>query len=213
MTPSCSALDRRMSKRKEQKKKKHDTKPDEDAEVLVDDAQDQTEPLIIDGVKIDPAQAEVFRHLESQQKEAEEARLRALADFRNFQRRSMENEIRARQDGAIDVVRVLLPVLDHFDLALNQEQEQLTLEQLYDGVKIVRDELTKVLAGQNVEIIQPETGTEFDPVRHEAMMKQPAEGVEPNHIVTVMQVGYMMGDVILRPAKVSIAPPTEADEE
>ena len=201
-----------MSKRKDKKKQKREAELEDNFEVLEEDAPEELEPLIIEGIEIDPECAEIFRQLEAQQKEAEDARLRALADFRNFQRRSMENEIRARQDGAANVVRVLLPVLDHFDMALNQEQDQLTLEQLYDGVKIVRDELGKVLEGQNVVVIHPETGDEFDPVRHEAMMKQPAEGVEPNHIVTVMQAGYMMGDVILRPAKVSIAPPNEEDE-
>ena len=36
-------------------------------------------------------------------------------------------------------------------------------------------------------------------------MTQPAEGIEPGHIAQVIQRGYRMGDVVLRPARVIVA--------
>ena len=36
-------------------------------------------------------------------------------------------------------------------------------------------------------------------------MTQPAEGVEPGHVVQVVQRGYRIGDVVLRPARVVVA--------
>ena len=47
---------------------------------------------------------------------------------------------------------------------------------------------------------------------HEAMMRQASEDVKPNHIVSVLQVGYKMGDLVLRPAKVAIAELKEEGE-
>lgn len=150
--------------------------------------------------------AEYVEQLKAQLDEAIAARQRALADFRNYQRRSIENEQQALSTGARNVIHSLLPVLDHFDLALNQDRDTSTVESVLNGVKIVRDEINKVLQLQGVEIISPQVGDEFDPNRHEAMMRQSAEGVEPNSIVMVMQPGYMMGDLVLRPAKVAVAP-------
>jgi molecular chaperone GrpE len=49
----------------------------------------------------------------------------------------------------------------------------------------------------------------MDPNRHQAMMRVPAEGIEENHIVGVMQPGYLMGELVLRPAKVSVAAPLD----
>ncbi len=141
--------------------------------------------------------------------EAQAARQRALADFSNYQRRALENEQRARSDGMNAVVQSLLPVLDHFDLTLGQDPEMLTIDKLMDGVQIVRDEFTAALQRHGVNLVMPAIGDEFDPNVHEAMMRQPAEGVAPNHIVMVMQPGYMLGERVLRPAKVAVAPQDE----
>jgi len=150
--------------------------------------------------------ATLIHQLEAQRDEAIEGKLRALADFRNYQRRADESEKRALQSGAVWVVRSILPVLDHFDLALSQKPEQMTVPQLLQAVKIVRDEFNKALVAQGVERIEPVPGEPFDPHQHEAVMRQPAPGAEPNSIVMTMQSGFTMGDLVLRPAKVSVAP-------
>ena len=48
-------------------------------------------------------------------------------------------------------------------------------------------------------------GQEFDPNDHEAVGQEPAEGVEPGHIIRVMQKGYRLNDHLLRPARVIVA--------
>jgi len=160
-----------------------------------------------------------IEQLQADLDEAVEARKRALADFRNFQRRSDENEQRARIDGAVSIVRALLPALDHFDMALEQDPEKVTTEQLRGGVSLVRDELGRALRAQGVERLEPAVGERFDPQRHEAMMRQEVEGQEPNTIVSVLQSGYVMGDRVLRPAKVAVvaepddAPPAPGDDD
>jgi molecular chaperone GrpE len=155
------------------------------------------------------AAAAMIEQLKAELAEAVEARKRALADFANYQRRAAENEGRALRSGAAGVVRSLLGALDHFDLALEQDTAQITVEQLIGGVKIVHDELVKALARHGVERIDPVVGDEFDPNRHEAMLHQPADDIEPNHIVSVLQPGYTIGDLVLRPAKVVVAAPPE----
>jgi molecular chaperone GrpE len=157
-------------------------------------------------VEVSPEAAEVIAQLQTERDEAVAARQRALADFANFQRRANDNESRARLHGAAAVVRPLIPALDHFDLALSQNTTQLTIDQLLSGVRIVRGEIARALESQGVRVIDPAIGEPFDPSRHQAMMRQVAEGVAAGHIVAVLQRGYSMGDIVLRPAQVAIAP-------
>ncbi len=157
--------------------------------------------------------AALFEELKAELDLAVEARKRALADFANFQRRASENEVRAVREGAARVTRSLLGVLDHFDLALDQDTTQLSVDQLLGGVRIVRDELMKALVSHGVTRVDPEIGEEFDPNRHEAVFRQPSPDVESNHIVSVLQPGYTIGEMVLRPAKVAVAASPEVAED
>ena len=159
----------------------------------------------IEQIELSEEAARFVEDLKGELDEAISARQRALADFANYQRRAVENESRARKSGIAQAVRSIIPVLDHFDLALNQQALNSASEKVLHGVKMVRDELRKALEQQGVTTITPERGDEFNPLLHEAMMNQPAEDVVPGSIVSVLQPGYAMGEMTLRPAKVVVA--------
>lgn len=149
-----------------------------------------------------------------ERRDADEARLRALADFRNFQRRSIENEGRARRDGLASLVRSLLPVIEHFDLALQSAANATSVEQLVQGVEMVRGELDRALESNGVVTITADAGDEFEPGRHEAMGMMPPgqspDGADPGSIAVTVAPGFAIGELILRPAKVMLVP--EASE-
>ncbi|MEO0631181.1 MAG: nucleotide exchange factor GrpE, partial [Planctomycetota bacterium] len=89
-----------------------------------------------------------------------------------------------------------------------------TAEQILGGVEMVKAELLRALEMQGVTPIQPEAGDELNPGAHEAVSQMPTEGVEPGRIAQVFQVGYMLGERVLRPAKVLVAsePPADAPD-
>ncbi|MDG2422657.1 MAG: nucleotide exchange factor GrpE [Phycisphaerales bacterium] len=149
---------------------------------------------------------EAIRQLIVDRDQAREDRLRALAEVSNNQRRAVENERRIELSARAAIVRGILPVLDQVNMALAQDLESVTTDQFAEGVRIAGDELMKMLAEHGVESIEPSPGDEFDPMQHEAMLKQAADGIEADHIVQVMQSGYKMGERVLRPAKVAVAP-------
>ena len=163
------------------------------------------------GAPEEPGQDAQLKELTARLDEALAARKRALADFANYQRRAAETEAQAAEAGVARVVRSLLGVLDHFDLALDQRSQEITLQQLLGGVKMARDELLKALASHGLQQLQPSVGEEFDPHRHEAVMREPAGDVASDHIVSVVQTGYMMGEMVLRPAKVTVAAEPQPD--
>ncbi|MEM8756208.1 MAG: nucleotide exchange factor GrpE [Planctomycetota bacterium] len=189
------------------KKNKHETTEAE-----------QPETVEVDG-QPEPTEQDRIAELEAQVADAEARALRSLADFQNFQRRSASNEVEARKQGVMSVVNGLLPVMDNFALALGQKDAGGTAEQILGGVEIVRAELLRALEMQGVTVIEAEAGDELDPGRHEAVSQMPIEGVEPGRIGQVFQTGYMLGDRVLRPAKVVVAtelstePPAEQPAE
>ena len=166
---------------------------------------DHDEP--IETVELSEEAADLVEKLQAERDEAIEARTRALADFKNFQRRASENETRARGQGIAEVVRSLIPVVDQFALALGQDTNEVTAESLVKGIEIVKDELLKAMEKSGVKQITPQVGDTFDPNLHEAMMQQPADSVEPGHISMLIQAGWSLGDQqVIRPAQVAIAP-------
>lgn len=131
---------------------------------------------------------------------------RAVADHQNYQRRAGINEREARTQALTGVVQSVIPVLDNFDLALGQNTETATAEQIIGGVRVIRDELMRVLQTYGVSAIDPQVGDEFDPNAHEAMLQQPAEGLAPGHIAANLGIGYRLGERVVRPAKVAVTP-------
>ena len=167
---------------------------------------------------IDATPAEIvalIARLAAEANTAEEGRMRPLADFRNFQRRSIENEGRAKKEGLSGVVRSLLPALDHFDLALQSVGASATIEQVVTGVGMVRGEIVRALESNGVTILTAEPGTTFEPGQHEAVGVKPFEAGDENlevgSVAISVSPGYAMGDVVLRPAKVMLVaePPTD----
>lgn len=148
--------------------------------------------------------------LETELDETKNKLLRTVADYQNSQRRALQNEQHAKADGVSRVIGDVAIILDHFDLAIGQDPEKVTVEQLLGGVRVIREELVKILTRNGVSLIQPQPNNKFQPGKHEAVMQQPAEGIEPGRIVSTFQPGFLLtmltGERVIRPAKVAVAP-------
>ena len=118
-----------MAKPKPQAEPNNKTDPVEDGPIAEDELQ-------VDAADIELSEeaAQLVHNLQYQIDEAVAARQRALADFRNYQKRAAENEIHANKAGSARIARSLLSVVDQFDMALDQDTQQLTVEQLLSGI-------------------------------------------------------------------------------
>lgn len=128
---------------------------------------------------------------------------RLQAEYANYRRRTEEQrevEIE-RAKGA--VAKGLLPVLDDLDRAEKHGD-------LVEGTPFVA--IAEKLRGVAERIglsTYAEAGELFDPQHHEAIFQAPTPGVEAPTILEVVEVGYRLGSVELRPAKVVVAVPVE----
>lgn len=166
--------------------------------------------------KIDPE--EIIAHeaeatLRAELEDWKSKYLHALADFQNFQRRSLENEREAKRQGTIGVVTQLMGVLDNFDLALMQDTAKVTIDQYAQGVGMIRTQMMQALASIGVAAIEPKPGDTFDPHRHQAIAQVPSAEIEAGRIASCFQIGYMLGDRVLRPAKAAVAKGPEPSNE
>ncbi len=128
---------------------------------------------------------------------------RTQADFENYKRRASRDVAGARQRGAGDLARELLPALDNLDRAIAAADQD---DPLLKGVRLVRDELAAALGRAGIVSYSP-LGEPFDPTLHEAVATAPAPGEEvaSGTVIDVYQDGYRTGELVIRPARVVVA--------
>ncbi len=143
--------------------------------------------------------------LQTKNDELEQRILRVSADYQNYARRAQQNVENAQRQKLLDIARGLVATLDHFDRALGVDPESTTVSDLFGGVSSIRDELLKALQSFGIQRLDVEAGEEFDPNRHEALMRQPSQDIDSNHIVMQLQPGYLVGDRVVRAAQVAVA--------
>ena len=139
------------------------------------------------------------KEYENQLGELKDLMKRVQADFENHQKRTEKETkkviVYANQKMAVD----LLPVIDSFEAAMGNSNE---------GLKILYTQLMKTLQAYGLQKIKAEG--EFNPEMHEAMMTE--EGEEDDIVLEELQSGYIMNDMVIRPAKVKISKKKQQDK-
>jgi molecular chaperone GrpE len=153
---------------------------------------------------------------EARCKEADEVTdryTRLQAEFENFRRRSLKEKQEALQYGQQNLIKDLLATVDNLERALEHAApgQEADLNSVLEGVALVQREFLTALGKVGVKQVDP-AGEAFDPNYHEAMGQVPAEGVEPNSVVQVLQKGYVLQDRMLRPARVLVAAASDAEK-
>jgi molecular chaperone GrpE len=132
---------------------------------------------------------------------------RLAAEIENYRKRVAREQQALSTRAAERLVKELLPIVDDLERALEaaEEHEEAKLE---EGVRLVHRQLASALEREGLAEI--ETNGKFDPHVHEALLAQPSEADEGS-VIEVLQKGYRLGDRVLRPARVVVAAPKEAN--
>ncbi len=139
---------------------------------------------------------------EARAKESHEQYLRALAEMENVRRRAQDDVSKAHKYAIESFAESLLPVRDSLEMALSVEVP--SVESLKEGVEATLRQLTQAFDRHRLLVIDP-LHQKFDPNRHQAISMAPSKDVAPNHVVSVLQKGYLINDRILRPALVTVS--------
>ncbi len=138
--------------------------------------------------------------------EKEEELLRMAAEVQNVRHRAERDIESARKFALERFVEGLLPVVDSLELGIEAaEKENATLEKIKEGDEMTLRMLIQTLEKFGVKAVHP-IGERFNPDHHQAISLQPHEG-DPDHVVDVMQKGYLLKDRVVRPAMVVVSKP------
>jgi molecular chaperone GrpE len=151
-----------------------------------------------------PALAELEKQLaeaRSQAAEYKDGWQRSVADFQNFKRRVDSESKDTYQNAVGNIIKRYLPIIDDLERALAHRPADLAWA---DGIELIYRKLQTILENEGVKRIVAE-GQMFDPNFHEAIVQEPAEGLESGCIIAVVQNGYMVGERVIRPAQVRVA--------
>jgi molecular chaperone GrpE len=160
---------------------------------------------------LDELKAKISR-LEKENAELNSLVKRVAADFDNY-KKAVERE---RDKSALlslkRFILKLLTVIDNFELALrdcqakiNEDQEAKEAQDPFrKGVKMIYSQLLALLEEQGVKPFDP-LGQEFDPQFHEVIFTRESEEDNEHNVIEVVQKGYLMNGLLLRPAKVIVS--------
>ena len=123
---------------------------------------------------------------------------RLQAEFVNYKNRTVREKDQLRDFVSGELVSALLPVLDDIDAARKAGD-------LEDGpFAAIATKLEDALGKKGLTRIG-EVGESFDPNVHEAVMQQPTDEVEPDHVSMVLRSGFKVGAKVVRAAQVAVA--------
>ena len=130
--------------------------------------------------------------------------LRLLAEFENYKKRSIKEKLEFMKSAAQDTMSALMPVLDDFDRAKKNAEDENSTEPFSEGVVLVYNKLYNSLKQKGLEPMES-TGEVFDPELHEAITEIPAPSEDmKGKIIDTIEKGYFLKDKIIRHAKVVV---------
>ena len=158
----------------------------EEAEEVLEEAGEEGDKDAID------RELEIFQDLQ-----------RLQADFVNYRARVERDRGVERQLAVAEAIRAFLPAMD--DLTRAEAHGD-----LQDGTPMAAIAQKLRAAGEKFGLSAfGEKGEAFDPEKHEALVQNPSEEVTKPVIADVIELGYMVGDRLLRPAKVAVSVPAD----
>lgn len=138
------------------------------------------------------------------EEEAQEIRLRALAEMENFKKRLQKDHDEQIRYAIDNLLTDMLPVLDSLDLAIQYGSNDDACKDILMGVSMTRKLFLDTLKQYGVTVLG-ELNEPFNPELHEAIAHEEREDIPEGHVSALHQRGYQLYERLLRPAKVSVS--------
>ena len=160
-------------------------------------------PVPTGGALVEPPD-QAMQRLSGELEQAKDQRLRLLAEFDNFKKRTQRERAETWGRAQAELVAAILDSLDDLGRVAHLDAEQTPARDVLAGVELVERKVLRALTGAGLERLGAE-GEPFDPHAHEAVSTIPAPMADQDHLIaSVLQSGYRFGGALLRPARVSV---------
>jgi len=125
---------------------------------------------------------------------------RNQAEFENYRTRIETQRKELIITANKELILKLLPLLDSFELAFNNKDKN---EEFIKGMELIYSQFFQVLEDEGLKPMDTEN-SQFNPNLHEALLTEKHDDKENELILENLQKGFMLGDKVLRHAKVKI---------
>ena len=126
------------------------------------------------------------------------------AEHENYVKAMKKLEGQQRLHANRDLILRMLPIFDDLERAQIMVPHLEENEPFLSGLQMVVDNLKAALTDAGVTPIVCE-GQLFDPLRHEAVVKEESGEHPPNTVIAELRKGYLLKGELLRPSMVKIA--------
>lgn len=141
--------------------------------------------------------------LEKRVAELEDLKLRQMAEFDNYRRRTNKEKQDLMKTAGERIFKDMLPLVDDFERAKDAMQKTDDVTAIRDGIDLIYNKFVKFLGDNNVHAIETKDA-EFSTDEHEAITTFAAGEDKKGKIIDCTQKGYKLGDKVIRFAKVVV---------
>ena len=164
--------------------------------------EETTEEVAEDVTEVADEKDEKITALEAEVTAQKEKYMRLAAEYDNYRKRTANEKLSLYDDATAKAVTELLPVADSITMALaNLEGAD---PEIIKGIELISNQLAKSFEKLKIEAFG-KIGDEFDPNLHNAISKVDSDELGENQLAQVFQIGYKIGDKIIRHAMVQVA--------
>ena len=141
--------------------------------------------------------------LEARVAELEDLKLRQMAEFDNFRRRTNKEKLELMTTAGERIFKDMLPLVDDFERAKDAMAKTDDIEAVRQGIDLIYNKFIGFLAANDVKVIDT-TDAEFNTDLHEAITTFAAGEDKKGKVIDCTQKGYTLGEKVIRFSKVVV---------
>ena len=141
--------------------------------------------------------------LEARVADLEDLKLRQMAEFDNFRRRTNKEKLELMTTAGERIFKDVLPLVDDFERAKDAMTKTDDIEAVRQGIELIYSKFIGFLAANDVKAIDT-TDADFNTDLHEAITTFAAGEDKKVKVIDCTQKGYTLGEKVIRFAKVVV---------
>ena len=134
--------------------------------------------------------------------ELKEKNIKLLAEFDNFQRRTIEEKEKMRKYEGLDIIKDLLPIFDDLD-RFKDYNDMDNAQPILEAIEMIDSKKKNILEKHSIKLFES-LNMKFNPTIHEALLEQYSDLVDKGNILEEYEKGYTYNEKIIRHAKVVV---------
>ena len=141
--------------------------------------------------------------LEARVADLEDLKLRQMAEFDNFRRRTNKEKLELMTTAGERIFKDMLPLVDDFERAKVAMEKTDDIEAVRQGIELIYSKFVSFLAANDVKAIDT-TDADFNTDLHEAITTFAAGEDKKGKVIDCTQTGYTLGEKVIRFSKVVV---------